>query len=55
MSGEDSNVCGEFVWDGPYRMICGRLIIDGECLTHGRGIQLVVIKQQGQRDSEVTR
>lgn len=31
----DWATCAEPVWDGPYKMPCGRLIIEGECARHG--------------------
>lgn len=27
--------CAQPVWDGPYRMRCGRLLADGRCTRHG--------------------
>jgi hypothetical protein len=27
--------CHEPVWDGPYKMVCGRLLVDGRCSRHG--------------------
>lgn len=27
--------CAEPVWDGPYRMSCGRQLVDGKCGRHG--------------------
>ncbi|QAY16111.1 hypothetical protein SEA_ELESAR_60 [Arthrobacter phage Elesar] len=29
--------CGETVWDGPYKMTCGYLVIHGRCVRHGSG------------------
>jgi hypothetical protein len=27
--------CKQPIWDGPYKMTCGRHLVDGKCLTHG--------------------
>jgi hypothetical protein len=27
--------CQQPVWDGPYKMTCGRHLVGGKCLTHG--------------------
>lgn len=42
-SNSNVNICGEFVWDGPYRMICGRHIVNGECLMHGANVTAVLL------------
>jgi hypothetical protein len=28
--------CDKPVWDGPYQMTCGRVLVDGKCGRHGR-------------------
>ncbi len=28
-------VCPVIVWDGPYRMKCGHIIVNGKCVRHG--------------------
>lgn len=34
--GGEMQSCKVTVWDGPYSMVCGRAMPDGECLRHGR-------------------
>jgi hypothetical protein len=37
---EPESPCREPVWDGPYQMTCGRLLVDGECGRHGQKRQV---------------
>lgn len=32
---ETRKTCTATVWDGPYRMTCGLLIVNGRCRVHG--------------------
>lgn len=32
----DEAACPIDIWDGPYKVKCGRLLVDGECGRHGR-------------------
>jgi hypothetical protein len=34
---EPQRACAEIVWDGPYKMTCSYMIVNGRCVRHGTG------------------